>query len=1007
MGCAGSKPHHLLSSTIKEHHPHHVNSPQKGFILFNAKTIEYLKANENEIRQKLVQRCELKISKSIGRSTSRSIINSARRTLLPNSNTEIQVGNEDSKNLDIDKNTVTLPRNFNSSSSDSKIKIECIDAAVDYVLKYAINDFDIENFKSSNHLSMKQIRKDIMKKHQNKNSSSKLDTSNVESKTLTLQASKGFSASYYKNALNVAIDEFGLFIQENFIIINEFENKNKIEKEEKKEEIVNENETKDSVESEPSSQSSEEDALKLKEALELARQNFYKGKMSMVCLNKKGGYVVKEVAEQNENKKEDILNTSIVSNDLKEELNENETTAPRINIEYIENKDKKSVSNASVKSLKINEQEEQEKLDSSNLVAEFLKENSQNSQMINSIIELIVKYSTKSANENSNSIDTYLEKVLNSTSFNEIESLFEEISSSDNDQIIDLLKIDFEKVKNIAELIQQVEEKDYGLIDEKLVQSIINFDYVNREFTTYLSILENTLEQQLEKLNSKICELGVNGNEEVLNKLIKFKDDKIVNYLEKNSQVRKYAEEIHIRVQNLPKKIFRIDEKTIETQVEPLEVETEKNVQDVEIKKEIAISILNVGEVLAKTVDHYTLENNCQAETTEDNLETVEPSSHTEDEKIIEKESDVLTVDTTEEQVKNEEENSKNPKSQESLASTLTSPSFSSSSSMSPSGSISNEPSKQTESIEEANFPRADYELIEQARKDSVKDEIANLVEEMSLNINSHLNNLDEYEVNSEVKQQHKSSSSSSDIISSNDESNILVQQFISNIIETTEQNLGADGVRKMEKRMSLDEELLNQLDDVEKKVKYMNETCSENDENDDDDNDLDDENFDYDESLDNETDERLFHPRRPNKIKSEIRQNRAMDLQEEIKQISNVIQDLVQTINVRNNNEESVKNETLNESKNQLSSKKSSSNIPVRQKILTKQKATDDEACELENSTVNQSIVFETSVDLSSISNKNESINLSNTSTPDRPIQKVKKNSSKSKFKSKLPVRK
>jgi hypothetical protein len=162
------------------------------------------------------------------------------------------------------------------------------------------------------------------------------------------------------------------------------------------------------------------------------------------------------------------------------------------------------------------------------------------------------------------------------------------------------------------------------------------------------------------------------------------------------------------------------------------------------------------------------------------------------------------------------------------------------------------------------------------------------------------------------------------------------------------------------QKRVSLDEELMYQLEQVDRKVKYMNETCSENesdeDDSDDDDRyydqdlnynrnrvnsnsgkgsnndagaqdfeDLDDENFDYDESVELDSSSAnnnnnnnnnvngnsgaaaavdgvvLKNPRTPAKIKSDIRQNRAVDLHEEIKQISNVIQDLVQTINVRN----------------------------------------------------------------------------------------------------------
>ena len=228
---------------------------------------------------------------------------------------------------------------------------------------------------------------------------------------------------------------------------------------------------------------------------------------------------------------------------------------------------------------------------------------------------------------------------------------------------------------------------------------------------------------------------------------------------------------------------------------------------------------------------------------------------------------------------------------------------------------------------------------------------------------------------------------------------------------------------------MSLEEELFYQLEEVDKKVKYMNETCSENEEEEEDDEDLDDENFDYDESveLENTNDERLFHPRTPAKIKSDLRQNRQIDLHEEIKAISNVIQDLVQTINVRNssnsgsaldlnelNGNEDEKNVILssfednNSDKNDADSEdgcsqnsgsggdcktkvkfsgqrrsysgasgnNSFSSIPVRQKVLTKQKATDDE-----------------------LANGNSA----SETTPD----KLNKSGSSQKFRSKLPVKK
>lgn len=90
MGCAGSRPSHLIQSfgNSHHHHHHHVNSPQKGFILFNAKTIEYLQANELEIKEKLRARCELKLTKAMPQSmSSKSLLSNAKRTLLFNNST--------------------------------------------------------------------------------------------------------------------------------------------------------------------------------------------------------------------------------------------------------------------------------------------------------------------------------------------------------------------------------------------------------------------------------------------------------------------------------------------------------------------------------------------------------------------------------------------------------------------------------------------------------------------------------------------------------------------------------------------------------------------------------------------------------------------------------------------------------------------------------------------------------------------------------------------------------
>lgn len=924
MGCAGSKPHHLLSSSIKDHHHHHANSPQKGFILFNAKTIEYLKANESEIKLKLVDRCDQKLLKSIPQSaSSKSLLSNARRTLLSSSS-------QHSNMID-----PSLP------SSPSSSKETSIDSAVDYVLKYAINDFDIENFKSSNHLSMKQIRKDIMKKNSSSsklnislstsNTNGALTTSNHPSKTQTLNskdfkdftlANKASSSGFYKQALNTAIDEFGLFIQENFIVINEFDAKKFENNPIIVEELVETQKQEDTPEiTEPPVEipacTTDEEELKLKEALELARQNFYKGKMSMVCLNKKGGYVVKEVKEQTDDL---VVVQSWTSDSQSASSSSRFQVTPSIKIEDVDNFTK-SVSNVSVKSLQIEKS-------GNDAINEFLSVKNDLGQLLNETIELIVKYSTKS---------------VNSQEITEI------------DPMIDNLIENLEKSKNVIEILKLIEEKDFDLIDEKLVQSSLNLDYVNKEFKTYLLILEDSLQEQI-KVNS----------EEIVQTLSN-----------KNKEIIRNVDQIDTLISNLPKKLF-----TSKALPHPTDAnQTTSTDTPIDIKKEIAFSILNVGEVLAKTIDYYSLDS-----------KSGHPEELNELIKISENQGSMhININTP-----------------------LSSPSVSSSSSISP----VQDPIK---------------------RKDSIKEDIAYLVEEMSVNMNTQINYLDEYERHQAKLKDHntevihhlvdsscilenkldtepKSCSSSSDILSSNndDVSNMLVQEFISNIIESATHKL-EENTSAFQKRMSLDEELLYQLEEVDKKVKYMNETCSENEGDEDD---LDDENFDYDESVEfeNANDERLFHPRRPAKIKSDLRQNRAIDLHEEIKQISNVIQDLVQTINVRNNgsvDEINLKNDADSEdgsvTRKSVGSRRSgafsnSSNIPIRQKVLTKQRATsvEDEMAESFKTAESESFA-----DFAGSGDQNV-----NHGTPEFGLNKSQSNnktssSSSIRFRSRLPVKK
>lgn len=201
-----------------------------------------------------------------------------------------------------------------------------------------------------------------------------------------------------------------------------------------------------------------------------------------------------------------------------------------------------------------------------------------------------------------------------------------------------------------------------------------------------------------------------------------------------------------------------------------------------------------------------------------------------------------------------------------------------------------------------------------------------------------------------------------------------------------------------------------------------MNETCSENE--DDDDEELNGHRFDDDSNLDRDLldqddDDKLFQPaRRPAEIKSNVRRvnkttaaatttntRRQVDLHEEIKQISTVIQDLVQTMNAAATPEKntadlsavatthtpitSPPNGPADKSSSAL--RTSTSSIPVlRQRVLTKQKATNaiDESTASFKTTA-ASTTIESFVEFSSA---HPSLDTS---------------SSSAKFKSKLPVKK
>lgn len=1317
MGCAGSKPHHLSSSSHHVHH--HTNSPQKGFILFNARTIEYLKANESEIKAKLIERGEHKLLKAAtmsggggggtlghsGNGHSKSLFGTSKKAaLLASASND---ANKPAAAAESNGSSKPVETKFNEAN---KFKKSAIESAADYVLTYAINDFDIDNFKSSNHLSMKQIRKDIMKKNSAGGagiSLSKLrDTAPGVSATLpggeantsiitatgTLKSSE---TTFYKLALNTVIDEFGLFIQENFVVINEFnaaKQQNLSSSKSDEENAAKVSTTSGGTSKAPGGGLNAEDeaALKLKEALELARQNFYKGKMSMVCLTKTGGYVVKEVKDNENAGQEVTVVTTATSgpNQVQEPITPikqtatntgggDEPTEPastitganssspitpenlsnaktvtvldpqtnqkskvaissKINIEDVDisatfkiietnqnefganaNADESTSSTlntsntshaeltattttkkSSRTSLRLSKKQESKSSKSkvqaasesspnsnkasaasaaSESMAEFLKVKSGLSQILSDTIESIVAYSTKST-----------EKADAA-----------EAETEPDNTVAPQLEENLKKAKEIVESLNKLAEREYKLIDEKLVETTISLDYVNREFKNYLALFEAVLKQD-------------DG------------DDRV----KKNAEIARLVEQLDKLISQLPKELFSakglphpsdVNEEPVADQsvtsnaaaqasVSPAPVTakspsssktttttttttpqqrkaSKKKGGDIinrsggggsskksspfkkiiDIKKEIAISILNVGEVLAKTIDYYSMSSSngnkeedlkelikiseqqaakqalakqktdaqiaggepttmldagkkvlelpaLIAEDSKENASScvvIEPEKPVEEAKCEQQATDLeaakndevkapeVQVATAEEVatapidggilelnvLTNEVEVSKQPESKEedvaggkvtnggsqqqqsTTASSLSSPTLSTTSSLSASrtGSSSPVPPISSSSSEQQQLSNVDVEcessdsaanprrqvtaeatsestpvitnerVVSESDSDSnevkttngalpsedlligpaaneekskmaakvdieeeeeatvekpkhvldddgsaqscgggLRKEISFLVKEMAKNDQEAQDeklvlgqsDVDENALMRSIMVKSEESESSSDILSSSnnddhldaltkpgldmndelllDQSRELDQSqqeaatttttttVVYRNLTTTDSSNGSstntfNGVGGVGKRMSLDEELMYQLEEVDKKVKYMNETCSENEGDDDDDGD------DYDphnnafsrrrslgddeeEELENmEDDERLFHPRTPAKIKSEVRQQRNTELQEEIKQISSVIQDLVQTINVGKNSSGTLSSSTNN----------------------------------------------------------------------------------------------
>jgi len=348
--------------------------------------------------------------------------------------------------------------------------------------------------------------------------------------------------------------------------------------------------------------------------------------------------------------------------------------------------------------------------------------------------------------------------------------------------------------------------------------------------------------------------------------------------LSKNIKIRLLADQIDELNAKLPKKLFTCkclphpnEVNQSVTVSEQIEINNEQ-MPEIDIKKELAISILNVGEILAKTIDHC-----CNEETITTPVETESNEIHV----------DIIVSSHQDEEEKVEQKVNKQESATEasgSSISSMSSPSVSTSS-MSPSGSIS-PVQKQTEQqvsgedlIETKSPQRSNINLVEENME---------LIEKFKCVAQDKMDHLSEisYLVN-EISADNQRSMKY--IVETDSSSDINQQQNQSHSVTfRSEKSLETN----TSKRMSLDEELFYHLEEVDKKVKYMNETCSENEDDDDDEND--DEDYDFDPELENVDDERLFHPRTPAKIKNDIKSNRNADLQNEIKQISNVIQGII-----------------------------------------------------------------------------------------------------------------
>ena len=192
-----------------------------GYITFDEKTIQYIRTNETEIKSKLRERCEKNFAK---RNLHHS--NSIKNILRRSRHSEVNV------------------LRLNKSNQSLKDSNQLIGSVVDQVVKYAVNDYKVNT-----RVNADQVIQSIIMQG---NSS----VASTNENNLTDSNNNSMSATdncLFKKILNIVVDDLDFYLKENSLAIFEFE----IEK------------VTDTV---------IEPVMKLKDALELARQMFYEGK---------------------------------------------------------------------------------------------------------------------------------------------------------------------------------------------------------------------------------------------------------------------------------------------------------------------------------------------------------------------------------------------------------------------------------------------------------------------------------------------------------------------------------------------------------------------------------------------------------------------------------------------------------------------------------------------------------------------------------------------------------